>query len=102
MYMNASGKKLPGASRHYQKKIRMIDFILYYIDWVGMIFLYLGYFRMLKVKPDAWIWTGLACIFLALSGLDAGRYGFAFGEFGFIAITIVGYLKWKKKLKKEL
>ena len=75
----------------------MIDFILYYIDWLGMALLYLGYFRMIKVKKDGWIWTGAACMFLTLSGIDAGRYGFALGEAGFVIITVVGYLKWRKK-----
>jgi len=77
----------------------MIDFILHYIDWVGMFFLYLGYFRMIKIKSDAWIWTGIACILLTLSGFDAHRYGFALGELGFIIITFIGYCKWRKKEK---
>ncbi len=79
----------------------MLDFVLHYIDWVGMVFVYLGYFRMAKVKVDGWVWSGIGCILLALSGFDTKRYGIAFGELGFIVVTIFGYLTWRKNRYKS-
>jgi hypothetical protein len=75
----------------------MFEFLLKYLDWIGMIFLYISYFRTAQLKIDNWFWTAMGCLCLTVFGFSRGAYGLAIGEGFFILIAYFGYVSWKKK-----
>jgi Na+/H+ antiporter NhaD/arsenite permease-like protein len=79
----------------------MFDYFIKHLDYTAMAILLLGYFRMGSFKIDAWIWTCLGSILLVIFGIfivpDA--LGVAIGNAFFVAITIRGFLKWRKTLR---
>jgi len=79
----------------------MIEFLWIHLDYLAMIVILLGYFRMSTLKIDGWIWTCLGSILLVIFGMlivpDA--MGVAIGNVIFTIVTIRGYFKWRKNLK---
>jgi len=78
----------------------MLKFLWNNLDWLAMIFLYVGYFRILKIKWDGWIWNGLGCVVLIVSGVAHGLLGLAVGEIGFVIIATHGIFNWRRKYRK--
>jgi len=79
----------------------MIDFLLFHSDYVAMVFILLGYFRMGAFKIDGWLWTCLGSILLVIFGtlIASNAMGVAVGNAIFVVITIRGFIKWRKKLQ---
>lgn len=92
--MKEFGKELNGI-----RMINVLDFLWKHLDYIAMIFLYIGYFEILKIKWYGWIWNGLGCLTLIISGFAHGLTGLAIGEIGFVFIAMRGLLAWKKKSK---
>ncbi len=78
----------------------MVDFLLLHLDYIAMIFVLLGYFRMSAFKIDGWIWTCLGSILLVIFGIwiNPGAMGVAIGNMIFIGVTIRGFIKWRTNL----
>ena len=81
----------------------MIDDLLTHLDYLAMAFLLLGYFRMSAFKIDAWIWSCLGSILLVIFGvyIVPDAMGVAIGNAVFAVITIIGFFKWRKSLRKS-
>ena len=80
----------------------MIDFLLIHLDYLAMASLLVGYFRMSNFKIDGWLWTCLGSILLVIFGsvIVPDAMGVAIGNAAFVAITIMGFIKWRKGIKK--
>lgn len=78
----------------------MIDFLLLHLDYIAMIFIILGYFRMGTFKVDGWVWTCLGSILLVIFGtlIVSSATGIAVGNAVFIWLTVRGFIKWRKTL----
>jgi len=80
----------------------MIDFILLHLDFIAMVFVILGYFRMGSLKIDGWLWTCLGGILLVIFGIwivpDA--IGIAIGNAIFVVLMIRGFINWRKNLNR--
>jgi len=75
----------------------MLNFLWINLDWVGMAFLFLGFYRTAKKKIDSWIWLSIGCSLLGIFGLVRGAYGLGIGEIAFLVVNVYGYISWKKK-----
>ncbi len=76
----------------------MIDFLLLHLDYVAMALILLGYFRMGAHKIDGWLWTGLGGILLVIFGIP-NALGLAIGNAIYVGLTVMGFIKWRKKLQ---
>ncbi|MEA3339037.1 MAG: hypothetical protein U9R15_03640, partial [Chloroflexota bacterium] len=81
----------------------MIEFLWTHLDWLAMVVVLLGYFRMSAFKIDGWIWTCLGSLLLVIFGILVvpSAMGVAIGNLIFIGVTIRGYIKWSKSDKKR-
>ena len=76
----------------------MIDFLLIHLDYVAMIFILLGYFRMGTFKIDGWLWSCLGSLLLVIFGIFIvpSAMGVAIGNAIFMGLIIRGFIKWRK------
>lgn len=77
----------------------MIDFLLLHLDYIAMAFILLGYFRMGTLKIDGWLWTCLGGMLLVIFGIPHAM-GLVIGNAIFVGLTIRGFIKWRRSLKK--
>lgn len=83
--------------------IEFLSFLWQHLDYVAMVSLLIGYFRMGALKIDGWIWTCLGSVLLVIFGtlIVPAATGVAVGNTIFIGLTIYGFIKWRKRFLKR-
>ena len=84
--------------------VEILSFIWTHLDYIAMVSLLVGYFRMGNFKIDGWLWTCLGSILLVIFGtcIAPNAMGVAIGNMIFVGLTIMGFIKWRKGFKKDV